>query len=117
MTTAFTIINIIKLVLLIPFGVFLFGFRHKMWAAYLRLSFACALCLLNIIQLPIEIMLERIFILTIIVIILWGADAFLFWREIQNKKRLRKFWQEHEAEMKEMEEKLNLHIDSSLKKP
>ena len=111
MTAAFIAINIIKLVISVLFIIFLFSFRHKLWASYTRLGLALALCLINIIQLPIEISLEKNIFFTIIVIILWAADAVLYCFDIRSKKRLRKFWQEYETEMKEMDKLL--HIDSN----
>lgn len=111
MTAAFITINIIKLVISVPFLIFLFSFPHKLWASYTRLGLALALCLINIIQLPIEIALEKNVFLTVFVIFFWAADAVLFWFDIRSKKRLRKFRQEHEAEMKEMDKLL--HIDSN----
>ena len=113
MTTAFITINIIKLVISVPFIIFLFSFRHKLWASYTRLGLALTLCLLNIIQLPIEISLEKTVFFTIIVIILWAVDAVLYCFDIRNKKRLREFWQKHEEIMKQMDEILNIHSNPS----
>lgn len=113
MTTAFITLNIIKLVISLPFIIFLFSFRHKLWASYVRISLTTLLCVLNIIQLPIEISLEKNVFFTVIVIILWAADTVLYWFDIKRKKQLRKFWQEHEDLMKEMNEVLHIHSNPS----
>lgn len=80
-------LNIIELITVFGFGVFLFIHKEKTYPKVIQLICAFILFFCNIIQLPMEIIMRKSYNMTIFVIILWLVNIVLIgFGLIKNKK-------------------------------
>ena len=90
MTNFHIFLSILELVIILFFGVCVFVDRNKKWNLYARFFIALFIVIINIIQLALEVMLEQNFVLysslSIMMILLWGMDIFIYADEIKRKK-------------------------------
>ena len=80
------ILSMLELVVLLLFGVCVFVSREKLWNLYARFFCALSITTINIIQLVLEVKLEQSFVLSIIMIIMWGMEIFLYAEELKKNK-------------------------------
>lgn len=92
MTKFHLILSVLELVVILLFGVCVFVSREKTWNLYTRFFCALSITIINIIQLILEVRLEQSFVLSVIMILLWGMDIFVYGEEIRkNKFKKKKF--------------------------
>ena len=83
--------TLIELLVVIAMIAILFILKRKPWATNILLLMTISLGVLNIVQLILEINLERFFLMTIFSILIWAFDTFLIANQIYRKKKLKKF--------------------------
>lgn len=86
MTKFHLILSMLELVVILLFGVCVFVSREKLWNLYARFFCALSITTINIIQLVLEVKLEQSFVLSIIMIIIWGMDIFVYAEELKKNK-------------------------------
>lgn len=70
----YAVLNVIELIVVLVFGVFIFVKREETYNKVIRLICVCILFLINVFQLPMEIQMEKSYALTIVLIILWFVN-------------------------------------------
>ena len=73
----YAVLNVIELIVVLVFGVFIFVKREETYNKVIRLICVCILFLINVFQLPMEIQMEKSYALTIFLIILWFVNILL----------------------------------------
>ena len=86
MTKFHLILSVFELVVILLFGVCVFVSREKLWNLYARFFCALSITTINIIQLVLEVKLEQSFVLSIIMIIMWGMELFVYANELKKNK-------------------------------
>ena len=86
MTNFHLILSMLELVVILLFGVCVFVSREKLWNLYTRFFCALSITTINIIQLVLEVKLEQSFVLSIIMIIMWGMELFVYANELKKNK-------------------------------
>ncbi len=71
MQEIYQILNICEAIPLAVFPVAIIFDREKLWASWTRLISSAALLIINALQIPIEIALERNYSITIIILFVW----------------------------------------------
>lgn len=79
-------LSIVELAIVLLFGVCVFVSREKLWNLYTRFFCALSITIINIIQLVLEVRLEKSFVLSLIMIMLWGMDIFVYAEEIKKNR-------------------------------
>lgn len=79
-------LSIVELAIVLLFGVCVFVSREKLWNLYTRFFCALSITIINIIQLVLEVRLEKSFVLSLIMIMLWGMDIFVYVEEIKKNR-------------------------------
>lgn len=86
MTKFHLILSVLELVVILLFGVCVFVSREKLWNLYTRFFCALSITIINIIQLVLEVRLEQSFVLSLIMILLWGMELFVYANELKKNK-------------------------------
>ena len=86
MTKFHLILSMLELVVILLFGVCVFVSREKLWNLYARFFCALSITTINIIQLVLEVKLEQSFVLSLIMILLWGMELFVYANELKKNK-------------------------------
>ena len=71
----YAVLNVIELIVVLIFGVFIFVKRDETLGKTMRLITSAILLILNVFQIPMQIQIGESYTLTIILIFLWFVDA------------------------------------------
>ena len=71
----YAVLNVIKLIVVLIFGVFIFVKRDETLGKTMRLITSAILLIINVFQIPMQIQIGESYTLTIILIFLWFVDA------------------------------------------
>jgi hypothetical protein len=85
MTYFHLILSFLELALLAVYGVCVFYQYNKRWNFLARFLITIIIIVINIVQLGLEIMLEKNFVLSMIMIFMWGMNLLRFYLEIKRK--------------------------------
>lgn len=99
MTTFYTILSIVELAILIPLLIVIF-LRYNKRNLICRFIIISLLILINLIQIPIELALEKPIIFTILVIVIWALNLVtcaMSWRNLIIHERYLQFLKEFES--------------------
>lgn len=103
MSNTLAFLNLFEIIIAIAMLLILFILKRKPWATYVLLAMTISLGITNVVQLVLEIKLERFLLLTIFSIIIWAFDSFLIVNQILRRKRLQKLQKECEELRKSLE--------------
>ena len=73
----YAVLNVIELIVVLIFGVFIFVKRDETLGKTMRLITSAILLIINVFQIPMQIQIGESYTLTIILIFLWFVDALL----------------------------------------
>ena len=73
----YTILTFCEILPLAAFTFVVFGNHKKLWHPILKLCCSAALLVINAIQLPMEILLEKPYALTIFLVIIWIMNSII----------------------------------------
>ena len=104
MSDTLEFLNLFKIGVALAMLLFLLFFGRKPWSAYILLGMAISMGILNVIQLILEIQLERFFFISIFSILIWVLDSILIINQLIRRKRLKKFIKQCEELQKSLEE-------------
>ncbi len=71
----YAVLNVIELIVVLIFGVFIFVKRDETLGKTMRLITSAILLIINVFQIPMQIQIGESYTLTIILIFLWFVDA------------------------------------------
>ena len=71
----YAVLNVIELIVVLIFGVFIFVKRDETLGKTMRLITSAILLIINVFQIPMQIQIGVSYTLTIILIFLWFVDA------------------------------------------
>ena len=71
----YAVLNVIGLIVVLIFGVFIFVKRDETLGKTMRLITSAILLIINVFQIPMQIQIGESYTLTIILIFLWFVDA------------------------------------------
>ena len=71
----YAVLNVIELIVVLIFGVFIFVKREETLGKTMRLITSAILLIINVFQIPMQIQIGESYTLTIILIFLWFVDA------------------------------------------
>lgn len=71
----YEVLNVIELLALIPFGVFIFLHREETHARVVRLVSASILLILNLVEIPMQIQMGESYVMSIVLVIMWFINA------------------------------------------
>ena len=71
----YAVLNVVELIVVLIFGVFIFYKRNETLGRVMRLITSSILLIINVFQITMEIQLDKSYGLTIFLIILWFIDA------------------------------------------
>lgn len=103
MSTALSYLNLSEIIVAIAMIIILIIRGRKPWATYVLLAMTITMGILNIVQLVLEIKLERFLLLTIFSILIWAFDSFLIANQIYRRKQLKKFQKDCERLQQQLE--------------
>ena len=103
MSDILSFLNLFELIIAFAMLIVIFILRHKPWNAHVLLAMTISMFILNVIQLVLELKLERIFLITIFSILIWIFDSVLIARQIHRRKKLRKLLKECEELKKSLD--------------
>lgn len=86
MTQIHLILSFIELALLAVFGVCVFCDYNKSWNFLTRVLIAIFIVILNIVQMVIEIRLEKNFALSVMMIFIWGMNLWIYYLLLKKRK-------------------------------
>lgn len=73
----YAVLNVVELIVLLIFGVFIFFKRQETFNKVIRLITTSILLIINVFQLPMEIQMDKSYGLTIFLIIMWFIYALM----------------------------------------
>lgn len=73
----YAVLNVVELIVLLIFGVFIFFKRQETFNKVIRLITTSILLIINVFQLPMEIQMDKSYGLTIFLIIMWFIIALM----------------------------------------
>ena len=73
------ILSFVELALLAVFGVCVFYEYNKNWNFWTRASIAVLILIINIVQMVLEIRLEQNFVLSVMMIFIWGINLWIYY--------------------------------------
>lgn len=73
----YAVLNVVELIVLLIFGVFIFFKRQETFNKVIRLITTSILLIINVFQLPMEIQMDKSYGLTIFLIIMWFINALM----------------------------------------
>ena len=73
----YAVLNVVELIVVLIFGVFIFFKRQETFNKVIRLITTSILLIINVFQLPMEIQMDKSYGLTIFLIIIWFINALM----------------------------------------
>ena len=71
----YAVLDFVELIVCIVYLPFIFFRRNETWNSVLRLSLASALLFINLFQIPMEIQMDKSYVMSIVLVSLWFINA------------------------------------------
>lgn len=81
----YTVLNVVELIVVLIFGVFVFFKRNDKLGIVMRLITSVILLTINVFQIPMEIQMDKSYGMTIFLVIMWCVDAIMAAHDLGKK--------------------------------
>ena len=78
----YEVLSVVKLIACIFFMIFIFVRRNETWNKVVRLSLVSGMFLINLFQIPMEIQMDKPYVMSFVLVILWFINAVIMALEL-----------------------------------